>query len=110
MNHRIEDISRDVEATRHALDVAITRLADRLSPSGLIDEGLGLARRSVYGELVDDMIATVRRNPLPALIAVAAAGWFVLDWQEDRRRRRVAGRPDMARPNGPGASKLNRDS
>ena len=62
MNRRLDDLARDVEQTRARLDQTVGTLQERLSTQ------VG----SVLGATLD----VVRRNPIPAILAVAGVGWL----------------------------------
>lgn len=96
MTRTVDRLAEDAELARAELDRSIDqltgRVADRLTPTGLIDEALSLARRAGYGAVLDDAIGTVRRHPVPALVATAAIGWLAMQWQNDRSRRAALAR------------------
>lgn len=78
------DLARDAEASRARLDLTIDRLEHRLSPVGLVDEAVGLVRRSASLPAVDRGLAAARENPLPVLLIAAGAGLFAWRMWSDR--------------------------
>jgi len=75
MSESMSDLERDIEASRARLDQTIDQLQGRLSPSSLVDEMLGSARRTpALGGGYETALETVRRNPVPVLLIVAGVG------------------------------------
>ena len=60
MSRRLDDLARDVEQTRTPLDQSV----------GALQQGLS----AQFGAAVD----VLRRNPVPAILAVAGMGWLAL--------------------------------
>lgn len=75
MSESMSELERDIEASRARLDEKIEQIQGRLSPSSLVDEMLGSARRTpALGGGYESALETVRRNPVPVLLIVAGVG------------------------------------
>lgn len=81
------ELAREAELSRARLDVAIDRLESRLTPLGLLDEAVGVARRSASAPIMRAVTESARRNPLAVLLIAAGVGLLV---------RELAGRHDEA--------------
>ena len=78
MTQTVDDLERDIEATRARLDRTIDHLQDRLSVSGIVDELMGSVRASDrFGAMFDHALAVVRRNPVPVILVAAGVGWLI---------------------------------
>ena len=64
MSREVDDLARDVEQTRARLDEKRGALQVRLSAQ--------------FGSVVGATLDVVRRNPIPAILAVAGVGWLAL--------------------------------
>ncbi|TXM66763.1 DUF3618 domain-containing protein [Methylobacterium sp. WL120] len=86
----MNEMERDIEASRARLDETIDRIQGRLSVSSLVDEMLGNARRApaVRGAY-DGALEAVRRNPVPVLLIAAGVGWLMHRMSQDANRRRT---------------------
>jgi hypothetical protein len=71
-----EQLERSAEQIRADLDRTLDALERRLSPSQLLDRSLTYLREH-SGELTRAVGETVRRNPVPIMLAVAGIGWLV---------------------------------
>lgn len=85
MSGSMSDLEKDIEASRARLDQTIDRIQDRLSPTKLVDEMLGSARRTPLNGVYDDALAVVRRNPLPVLLIAAGVGLLMKKLAEGPR-------------------------
>lgn len=91
----MNELEREIEASRARLDQTIDRIQDRLSVPSLVDEMLGTARRSApLSEVYDAALDAVRKNPVPVLLIAAGIGWLmrraVTDAARAGSRRRTA--------------------
>jgi hypothetical protein len=77
MNRSMKDVEREIEESRARLDQTIDRLQDKLSVSSAVDEVIGGVRRSQYGGAVEQVLAAIRNNPVPVLVALAGIGWLL---------------------------------
>jgi hypothetical protein len=88
----IEELERDIEATRARLDLTIDAIQDRLSVSGIADELLGSLRLTQFGSVIDGALAVVKRNPIPVMLVAAGVGWLVHRMSKDSGWRSAAHR------------------
>jgi len=70
----LQDLERDIERSRAQLDQTIDRLQDKMTVSGVVDDMLGTARNGQYAPLYDQVLATVRRNPVPVMLIALGIG------------------------------------
>jgi Protein of unknown function (DUF3618) len=87
----IQDLERDIEATRARLDLTIDQLQGRLSVSGIVDDMLGTMRARGYDSALDHTLAVLRRNPVPVMLVAAGIGWLLYRMGRESDRRRAAG-------------------
>lgn len=71
MSDSMIDLERDIEKSRARLDLTIDRLQDKLTVSGVVDDTLGAVRKSAYAPIYDNVLATLRRNPVPVMLVAA---------------------------------------
>jgi hypothetical protein len=102
------DLARDAEASRARLDLTIDRLERRLSPVGLVDEAVGLVRRSASLPAVDRGLAAAKDNPLPVLLIAAGAGLFAWRLWNDRAGHDGQRGPDVSRTGNGAAARASR--
>jgi hypothetical protein len=74
MTQSLQDLERDVERSRAQLDQTIDRLQGKMTVSGVVDDMLGTARGGQYGPLYDQVLDTVRRNPVPVMLIAMGVG------------------------------------
>ncbi|MGO4573179.1 DUF3618 domain-containing protein [Microvirga sp. 2TAF3] len=77
MTQSIEELEREIEQSRAKLDLTIDQLQDKLSISGVIDDVLGTARNGRYAPVFDNVLTTIRRNPVPVMLVAAGIGLFL---------------------------------
>jgi hypothetical protein len=77
MTQDIQDLERDIEATRARLDLTIDQLQGRLSMSGIVDDVLGTMRANQYGSTLDHALNVLKRNPVPVMLVAAGVGWLI---------------------------------
>ncbi|WP_336486179.1 DUF3618 domain-containing protein [Methylobacterium nigriterrae] len=89
----LNEMEKDIEASRARLDQTIDQIQDRLSVSSIVDEMLGTARRTPLNGVYDGALEAVRRNPVPVMIIAAGIGWLLHrmsnDAARENRRRRM---------------------
>ncbi|HKR35714.1 MAG TPA: DUF3618 domain-containing protein [Steroidobacteraceae bacterium] len=97
-----EQLERSAEQIRADLDRTLDALERRLSPSQLLDRSLTYLREH-SGELTRAVGETVRRNPVPIMLAVAGIGWLVTSTlrsrsdSDDRLHDRIQRAADVTR-------------
>jgi len=74
MTNDLHDLERDIEQSRAKLDLTIDRLQDKMTLSGVVDDMLGTARAGRYAPLFDNVLLTIRRNPVPVMLVAAGIG------------------------------------
>ncbi|KQP51844.1 hypothetical protein ASG40_05360 [Methylobacterium sp. Leaf399] len=93
MTGSLNDLEKDIEASRARLDETIDKIQGRLTVSSIVDEMLGNARKTPLSGAYDGVLAAVRRNPVPVLLITAGVGWLLHrmsgDVMRDAERRRV---------------------
>lgn len=96
MTESLNDLEKDIEASRARLDQTIDQIQERLSVSSIVDEMLGNARRTPLSGAYDGALEAVRRNPVPVLLIAAGVGWLIHRMSTNqptpgvRRRARLA--------------------
>jgi len=96
MTESLNDLEKDIEASRARLDQTIDQIQERLSVSSIVDEMLGNARRTPLSGAYDGALEAVRRNPVPVLLIAAGLGWLIHRMSTNqttpgiRRRARLA--------------------
>ena len=94
----LQELERDIERSRAQLDQTIDRLQDKMSVSGVVDDMLGTARNSQYGPLYDQVLNTVRRNPVPVMLIAMGLGLLAYRLGRSatpRRTRLIAADEDL---------------
>lgn len=77
MTQSLQELEREIEQSRAKLDLTIDRLQDKMTVSGVIDDVLGTARTGRYAPIFDDVLATLRRNPVPVMFMAAGLGMLI---------------------------------
>lgn len=77
MTESLNELEKDIEASRARLDQTIDQIQERLSVSSIVDEMLGNARRTPLSGAYDGALEAVRRNPVPVLLIAAGVGWLI---------------------------------
>ncbi|WP_019903036.1 DUF3618 domain-containing protein [Methylobacterium sp. 77] len=77
MSESLNDLEKDIEASRARLDQTIDRIQDRLSVTSIVDDMLGNVRRTPLSGAYDGALDAVRRNPVPVLLIAAGIGWLL---------------------------------
>ena len=110
------DVERDPEADRIVTEIEITRvdmgatideIGHRLQPQTIADEARDKIREATVGRverIVDDagqtatqtgnnLVSTIRQNPVPAALAGIGIGWLVMRMAPPDCATRCTGRP-----------------
>jgi hypothetical protein len=115
MTQSLQELERDIEQSRAKLDLTIDRLQGKMSVSGVVDDMLGPARNGPYAPIFDNVLDTIRRNPVPIMLIAAGLGLLAHRLSRPpvvRRHPRLVTEPDIAaeavdvRIYSPGASTL----
>jgi len=96
MTESLNDLEKDIEASRARLDQTIDQIQERLSVSSIVDEMLGNARRTPLSGAYDGALEAVRRNPVPVLLIAAGVGWLIHRMSSDAKGPAVARRARLA--------------
>jgi len=83
MTQDMNELERDIEASRARLDLTIDRLQDKLSVSGIVDDVLGSTRKNTYGPVFDNALEVIKRNPVPVMLVAAGIGWLLVRMNKD---------------------------
>jgi hypothetical protein len=75
-SHDPEHLERRADQIRADMDRTLDALERKLAPSQLIDKSLAYLRDHA-GDVVHSVGETVRRNPVPVVLALAGLGWLV---------------------------------
>lgn len=70
-------IERDLEQTRVRLDATIDALQERLSPGQMLDQVIAWGREGGGAEFTDNLMRTVRTNPLPVTLVGVGLAWLM---------------------------------
>jgi hypothetical protein len=84
-----DEIEQDIAATREHIDRTLDVLTARLSPSGLVDQALHIAR-DTGGEFTLNLGRAIRDNPVPTALIGVGLGWLMFAGRrrEDDRYQR----------------------
>ncbi|CAA2099572.1 hypothetical protein MBUL_00220 [Methylobacterium bullatum] len=85
MSESLNDLEKDIEASRARLDQTIDRIQDRLSVPSIVDDMLGNVRRTPLSGAYDGALDAIRRNPVPVLLIAAGIGWLLHRTGKDRQ-------------------------
>jgi Protein of unknown function (DUF3618) len=77
MTQSLQELEQDIEQSRAKLDLTIDRLQGKMSVSGVVDDMLGTARNGRYAPVFDNVLLTIRRNPVPIMLMAAGLGLLV---------------------------------
>jgi len=72
-----ERLEREVDEARARVGRSANELSDRLSPSELLDQALGMAREHA-GEFTRNLGAQVKSNPLPMILTSVGISWMMM--------------------------------
>ncbi len=70
-------IERDLDRTRSRLGSHLSELQDRLSPGQVVDDLMGYFRGSEGAAFSQNLLASVRANPLPAALTGIGLAWLM---------------------------------
>ena len=85
MSESLNDLEKDIEASRARLDQTIDRIQDRLSVPSIVDDMLGNVRRTPLSGAYDGALDAIRRNPVPVLLIAAGIGWLLHRTAKDKQ-------------------------
>jgi uncharacterized protein DUF3618 len=71
-----EQLEREADSARHAVEGTLAELEQRLSPGELLDRVMDVVKRH-GGEFGDNLLTQVRNNPLPTIIAGVGVAWLM---------------------------------
>src|SRR5262249_37575354 len=71
-------IEEELEVTRARMDTRLTELRERLTPGQLLDDALDYVRTSGGPEFGQNLMASVRNNPLPVAITGIGLAWLMI--------------------------------
>ena len=71
-----EQLEREADSARHAVEGTLAELEERLSPGQLLDRVMDVVKRH-GGEFGDNLLTQVRNNPLPTIIAGVGVAWLM---------------------------------
>jgi Protein of unknown function (DUF3618) len=78
MNKTSQDIEREVESARDDLDRTVDALKEKMSPGQLIDEISRSFKGGGAGEMMDNLGAQVRDNPMALAMIGAGMAWLMM--------------------------------
>lgn len=78
MTRSSEDVEREVEAARDDLDRTVEALKDKMTPGQLIDELSRTFKGGGAGELMGNLGAQVRDNPMALAMIGAGMAWLMM--------------------------------
>jgi hypothetical protein len=77
MTESPERIERQIEETRRSIGRTIDAIKVRTSKSAMIDQAIGMLKES-GGEMAQNTVSTVTRNPLPMGLIFSGLAWLML--------------------------------
>jgi hypothetical protein len=78
MTRSSEDVEREVEAARDDLDRTVEALKDKMTPGQLIDELSRTFKGGGAGEMMGNLSAQVRDNPMALAMIGAGMAWLMM--------------------------------
>ena len=70
-------IERGLERTRARMDSRLSELQERLSPGQIIDDLMGYVRGSEGADFIQNLMTSVRSNPIPAALTGIGLAWLM---------------------------------
>ena len=117
MNDDTKHIERDLEETRERLGATIDALQEKLSPGQVVDQALGWVRANGGAEFGQNLMRSVRDNPMPVALVGLGVAWLMMqgnrppgyayrdrDWDYRDRRWRGHGADELVPRSEPGWS------
>jgi len=71
-----EQLEREADSARSAIEGTLAELEQRLSPGEMLDRVTDMVKRN-GGEFGENLLAQVRNNPLPTIIAGIGVAWLM---------------------------------
>src|SRR5690348_3331178 len=71
-----DELAREADSARHAVEGTLSELEQRLSPGQMLDRVMD-AVKSHGGEFGDNLLTQVRNNPLPTIFAGIGVAWLM---------------------------------
>ena len=78
MTDSMAHIEEELEVTRARMDDRLTELRARLTPGQLLDDALDYVRASGGSEFGNNLMTSVRNNPLPVAITGIGLAWLMI--------------------------------
>lgn len=78
MNRSSQEIEQEVESARNELDRTVDALKDKMSPGQLIDEISRSLKGGGAGDMMENLGAQVRENPMALAMIGAGMAWLML--------------------------------
>ncbi|TPI72562.1 DUF3618 domain-containing protein [Mesorhizobium sp. B2-8-9] len=72
------ELEREAEATRARVAATADSIRDRMTPGQLFDEFTGIFRAGIGSDMLQNLKAQVRDNPLPLTVIGAGLAWLML--------------------------------
>ncbi|GLQ55808.1 DUF3618 domain-containing protein [Devosia nitrariae] len=72
-----EELQRDIDHQRHAVESRLDSLQARLSPGQLLDEALRYTREGPGAEYVDNLKRSATQNPIPVALLGISLAWLM---------------------------------
>lgn len=76
-------LEREVDQSRAHMSETLNALEEKLSPAHLMDQVLTYARQN-SGEFSQNLVDTIKRNPVPTLLTAVGVGWLIYGQQHPR--------------------------
>jgi hypothetical protein len=98
-----EQLEREADSARSALEGTLAELEHRLSPGEMLDRVMDVVKRH-GGEFGDNLLTQVRNNPLPTILAGVGMTWLMTaskrpppqgHWRSSESGRRYDGDEDI---------------
>ena len=70
-------IESELRQTRSRMDDRLTELRDRMTPGQILDDVTGYLRGSQGADFADNLMATLRNNPVPAVLTGVGLIWLM---------------------------------
>lgn len=87
-------IEQDLAKTRARMDERLSQLQERLTPNRIVNDLMSYVQGSDTGEFASTLMASAKRNPIPAVITGIGMAWLMASDARDRGASTSAGAPD----------------